>query len=105
MKVTRRILVVLSLIFLISFVLLVRHFLDLGAQYSALTFFRTSLVTYFFHASPHSPSAVGVEADDKIIVMARTKSQDTDWVERELPSFVLPFRKRSYMLTSSRPIV
>lgn len=86
-----RILVLLSLILITPVFLLIRHFLDLGDQYSAFTYFQTSLTRFLFRDSPSSPHAIGVEADDKIIVMARTETDDTDWVTRELPSSVLPF--------------
>lgn len=71
--------------------LLIRHFLDLGNQYSAFTYFRTPLSQFLSRASPDAPHAIGIEADDKIIVMAKVETEDTDWVARELPSSVLPF--------------
>lgn len=92
MKITQRgVLVAISHILLTPLVLLVRHFLDLGQQYSAFTYFQTSAAELLFHAPSRYPSPVGIQADDKIVAMARTENEDTDWVARELPSLVAPF--------------
>ena len=91
MKVAVRILVLSLILLMTPMFLLIRHFLDLVDQYSAFTYFQTSLIQFFFWSPPEPPHAIGVEADDKIIVMARTETEDTDWVARELPSSVLPF--------------
>lgn len=93
MKATTRILIILSLISMTPIFLLIRHFLDLGDQYSAFTYFRTSIAQFLSHSPPEGPHAIGIEAEDKIIVMARMETEDTGWVARDLPSFVKPFHK------------
>ena len=85
----RRLLVISSLSLLAVVVLLIRHLLDLGAQYSALTDVRNSTTKVLWQDAPNNPPAVSVEAEDKIIVMARTESQDTSWVASGLASCAL----------------
>ena len=70
-------------------VLLIRHFLDLGNQYSAFAYLQTSVRNSLSRPSSEYPSAAVVEADDKIVVMAKVESEDTNWVARELPSSVV----------------
>ena len=69
-------------------VLLTKHLVDLGNQYSASAYLQASLANTFFHTPPDSPPSVAIEAGDKIVVMAKMESEDTDWVSNELPSFV-----------------
>lgn len=88
MKTTNRVVVGASVLLLLLLVLVTRHLLDLGNQYSAFTYFRSSLPESLSHAPSNSPPAVDVEAGDKVVVMAKMESEDTDWVARELPSFV-----------------
>lgn len=88
MKATSRVVTGALVIILVLLVLLTRHLLDLGNQYSAFVYFRTSIANSLFHTqSDYSPPS-GVTADDKVVVMAKMESEDTEWVARELPSFV-----------------
>lgn len=88
MKGTNRVVISVSVILILLIVLLTRHLLDLGNQYSAFTYFRASLVNSFSHAPSNYLPAAGVETGDKVVVMAKMESEDTNWVTRELPSFV-----------------
>ena len=88
MKGTNRIVISASVISILLLVVLARHLLDLGNQYSALTYFRASIANSFSHDPSNHLPAIGVETGDKVIVMAKMESEDTDWVTRELPSFV-----------------
>ena len=92
MKVAKRFLIVLVLFLLMPAVFLIRHFLDLGDQYSALTYFRASVTQLFPHSSIGVSSDAGFRIGDKILVMARTESENTDWVVRDLPSVVTTLR-------------
>ncbi len=107
MKTTNRAVVGVSLVLILLLMLLTRHFLDLANQYSAFAYFRTSLSKSFFHASPENPPTIGVEVDDKVIVMAKMESEDADWVARELPSFVItPFSfQAAWPYADTRPFV
>ena len=63
-----------------------RHLLDLGNQYSAFTYLQKSLP---FAHTPSGPSPSGdVNTEDQVVVMAKMESENTDWVAKELPSFV-----------------
>ena len=86
MKATNRVVIGASAILILLLVLLTRHLLDLGNQYSAFAYFRTSLTNSLYHPPSNYPPAVGFEAADKVVVMAKMESEDTDWVVRELPS-------------------
>lgn len=86
MKSINRAVIGALMVLLIPLLLLFRHLLDLGSQYSASTYFRTSVANSLSHAPP-KPPAVGIEADDKVVVMAKVESEDTNWVEMELPSW------------------
>ena len=97
--VRRRILVFLSIVSITPFVLLVRHLLDLGEQYSALVYVHSLVARLLVQAPTHSSSLNDIQADDKIIVMARTQSEDTDWVPRELSSLVSSLQKAVHALT------
>lgn len=88
MKATNRVVIGASGILILLIILLARHLLDLGNQYSAFTYFRTSLAKTFFQAPSNDPPAIGVEAGDKVVIMAKMETEDTNWVIRELPSFV-----------------
>ena len=88
MRTTKRIAVGASLVLTLLIVLLARRLLDLGNQYSAFTYFRTSVGRYTFHSSSNGPPTVGVHADDKVVVMAKMESEDTEWVAKELQSLV-----------------
>ena len=96
MKSSRKLVVSAAGVSILLVVLLVRHLLDLGNQYSALTYARTSVAETLFHASSKAPPTIGSKVEDKVVVMAKMESEDTDWVALELPSFVskpshLPF--------------
>ena len=41
-----------------------------------------------FHNPLHTPTNVGVEIEDEIVVIGKMESEDTEWVARENPSFV-----------------
>lgn len=88
MKATKRLVIGASVVLILLLVLLARHLLDLGNQYSAWAYFRTSLANSLFNAPSNYPPTIHVEVDDKVVVMAKMESEDTDWVARELPSFV-----------------
>ena len=88
MKATNRVVIGASVILILLLVLLARYLLDLGNQYSAFTYFRTSLANSFLQAPSNHATAIGVEAGDKVVVMAKMESEDTDWVIKELPLFV-----------------
>ena len=61
-----------------------RLLLDLGNQYSALAYLQASFSYALFEKwEPQRPA--GAKAGDKIIVMAKMESEDTSWVEDELP--------------------
>ena len=98
MKAIGRVALGASLISLLLGFLLARHFLDLGNQYSALTYVRTSLTKSWSYAPSDSLPAIGVKVEDKIVVMAKVESEDTDWVARQLPSFVT---RPPFLLTDS----
>lgn len=89
-RTSRAVFIAISAILMVPLVLLTRHLLDLGDQYSAFTYLRASLAGVVFHNPLQSPTNVGVEIEDKIVVIGKMESEDTDWVARENPSFV-PF--------------
>lgn len=92
-RTNRAAIIAVSVVLIIPLVLLTRHFLDLGDQYSALTYFRASLAGAAFHAPLNGPTGIGVKVEDKIVVIGKTESEDTDWVAKEIPSFapLFPF--------------
>ena len=89
MKSTKRVIIGASTMLTLLLVLLTRHLLDLGNQYSAFAYFQASFKKSLSYSPSNYPPAVGVEADDKIVVMAKVESEDTDWVAREVPSLVV----------------
>lgn len=88
MKSINRLIIGVLVILILPFVLLSRHLLDLGNQYRAFSYFQTSLKNSFSQTLSKYPPAVSVEADDKVVVIAKLESEDTDWVAKELPSSV-----------------
>ena len=91
MKSIRRFTIGALIISTLPLVLLIRHLLDLGNQYSAITYFQSSFKDTLSHAPSSNLSVVGVEDDDKVVVMAKLESENTDWVASELPSLVVTF--------------
>ena len=71
----------ISAIVLIPLVFLTRHLLDLSSQYKTLDYIKTSFIHDAQLKSPSFPAKPG----DKIIVMARTEQENTDWVANYLP--------------------
>lgn len=100
MKSINRVIIGALTILTLLFLLLTQHLLDLGNQYSAFTYFQTSVKNSFFHAPSNYPPTVGVEADDKVVVMAKMEKEDTSWVARELPRSVASFPLSSLLLGS-----
>ena len=88
MKTSRKAVVGASGLLLLLVVLLIRHLLDLGNQYSAFTYLRTSSANALFHGPSKAPPAIGSQVEDKVVVIAKIESEDTDWVPSELPSSV-----------------
>ncbi|KAL8652307.1 MAG: hypothetical protein Q9226_004324 [Calogaya cf. arnoldii] len=88
-RTTRAVIIAVSAILLILLGLLTRHFLDQGDQYSALTYARAFVAGLVFHAPTTGPTGIGVKVEDKIIVIGKIESENTDWVAREIPSFAL----------------
>ena len=88
MKSINRLVVGVLIIWTLPFMLLIRHVLDLGNQYSAFSYIQTSFKNSLFHTLFNDPPALAVEADDKVVVMAKLESEDTNWVAKELPSSV-----------------
>lgn len=108
MKSIKRVVISALIISTLPLMLLIRHLLDLGNQYSAFAYFQASFRNSPSHAPSNYPPAVGVDADEKIVVMARLESEDTNWVARELPSLVvtssLSLQAVFYTLTPTCPV-
>ena len=78
---------------------LIRHFLDIGRQYSAGTYFSHSAYN-FWHSLPEDERpAILTETNqkgDKIVVIGKLEAEDTAWVEEYLPEYTF----RSSLLSS-----
>lgn len=58
---------------------------DLESQYGAIVYLETSVRHMLLeHSQPRVPS-VGAKPGDKVIVMAKLETDNTDWVAEELP--------------------
>lgn len=97
LKTTNRVIIGVSATLILLLVLLLRHLLNLGDQYSAFAYFRSSLAHSFSPTPFNEIHTAGTEAGDKVVVMAKMVSEDTSWVTRELPSSVI------VLLVHSRP--
>ncbi|KAL9112769.1 MAG: hypothetical protein Q9227_003072 [Pyrenula ochraceoflavens] len=74
------------LIITIFTIILWRHIADLGDQYSAGAYIRSSLERLTLEL-PHRQPPVGTLVGDRIIVMAKMEEDDTSWVSEELPDW------------------
>lgn len=81
-----RLAVCVSILLLFSLYLLEAHLHDLYNQYRAGTY----LVDWLDRNGPvHSSPSGDITPGDKVIVMAKLEEENTDWVEEELPEYVL----------------
>lgn len=62
-----------------------RHILDLGDQYRAGAY----LMDWWKGGDEYSIISHHGPPEDKVIVMAKLQEEDTDWVEEELPEYVI----------------
>ena len=85
MKCGLRLALSLSLLLTVLLLLLIRHIQDIFEQYSAAAFLADSLSSHRQHGIGRPPRFPG----DKIIVMAKLEEEHTNWVQEELPEYVI----------------
>ena len=92
MRWTVRIAIIASTLSLLLLLLLKSHLEDLWDQYNVTAYLRTSLQQTFHPDNPRysSTSPPSSQHGDKIIIMAKLKTENTDWVAEHLPEFVPP---------------
>lgn len=84
-----RLAVCMSILLFFSLYLLEAHLHDLYNQYRAGAY----LVDWLDRNGPlHSPPSGDIIPGDKVIVMAKLEEENTDWVEKELPEYVLTYQ-------------
>ena len=72
------------------FVLLYIKFSETWDQYNAPAYAWASLQNTFRGSTLDNPPAVEGKVEDKVVIMARVESEDTDWVAENLPEYNLP---------------
>lgn len=84
-------------ILLILILLLVKIKLqDIWDQYGVSTYLTHTWKNTFQHGPVQNiPTFGGAEASDKVVIMAKTEKENTDWVAENLPEYVLPIARGS----------
>lgn len=83
-----RVLLCLAIPILPALYVLVNHIADLCDQYSAGHYLYDNFKSRVQKEKPHAHDPE-VRNGDKIIVMAKLEEENTDWVENELPEYVI----------------
>ena len=87
-------------VFLIILLLIVKIKLeDVWDQYGVSTYIANSWKNTFQHGSVQSIPTFGGKAGDKVVIMAKTEKDNTDWVAQHLPEYEPALSP----LTSSQP--
>ena len=75
-------------IFLIIVLLIVKIKLeDIWDQYGVSTYIAHSWKNTFQHGPVQNIPVFGGEASDKVVIMAKTEKENTDWVAENLPEY------------------
>lgn len=75
-------------IFLIIVLLIVKLKLeDIWDQYGVSTYIAHSWKNTFRHGPVQNIPTFGGEASDKVVIMAKTEKENTDWVAEHLPEY------------------
>ncbi|KAL8847063.1 MAG: hypothetical protein Q9221_007882 [Calogaya cf. arnoldii] len=75
------------LLVIIAFVTLYIKFAQIWDQYSAPSYAWASLQNTLRGSTLDNPLAVAGKVEDKVVIMARVESEDTDWVAENLPDW------------------
>lgn len=84
MRWTLRFLLLAILLFVLATVLLIKS-VEVWDQYNVPAYIWASLNTKFRHEAPAVRPSDG--PGDKVVVMAKTEAQNTDWVAEHLPEY------------------
>ncbi|KAL8817884.1 MAG: hypothetical protein Q9223_003365 [Gallowayella weberi] len=80
-----------ALLLLITvFVVLYIKFAQIWDQYNAPAYAWASLQNTFRGSKLENPPPVAGKVGDKVVIMAKVESEDTDWVAQNLPEYTLP---------------
>ena len=91
------------LIVITLFVILYIKFAQIWDQYDAPAYAWVSLQNTFRGSKLYSPPPVVGKVEDKVVVMAKVESEQTDWVAENLPEYALHFICRLVSFPSQPP--
>lgn len=63
---------------------------DIWDQYGVSTYIAHSWKNTFRHGPVQNIPTFGGDAGDKVVIMAKTKEENTDWVAENLPEYARP---------------
>lgn len=63
---------------------------DIWDQYGVSTYIAHSWKNTFQHGPVQNIPTYGGEASDKVVIMAKTETENTDWVAEHLPEYAHP---------------
>ena len=88
MRLALRLVLLVTVFLLIVFLIVKIKLEEVWDQYSVSTYIAHSWENSFQHGAVQNIPAYGGEASDKVVIMAKTEKEDTDWVAENLPECV-----------------
>ena len=93
----------LLLVIIVSVTLYIK-FAQIWDQYSAPSYAWASLQNTLRGSTLDNPPAVLGKVEDKVVIMARVESENTDWVAEGLPEYTYPFIQTVFAPASSQRV-